>query len=135
MPFARISLARGKSRDYLRALSDQLHAALVESFDVPPNDRFQVIHQHDRDDIIFDPHYMDMDRSADLVYIALTTGKPRSTETKKRFFQTLARRLEANPGIRPDDIMVIISTSRRDEWSFGKGLAQMLEGATEEDIS
>jgi len=130
MPFARISLARGKPRDYLQALSDQLHAALVESFDVPPDDKFQVIHQHDSDDIVFDPHYMGMDRSADLVYIALTTGKPRSTATKKRFYQTLARRLQANPGIRPDDVMVIISTSQGDEWSFGKGLAQMAGDAS-----
>ncbi|HEU0230197.1 MAG TPA: tautomerase family protein [Burkholderiaceae bacterium] len=130
MPFARISLARGKSREYLRALSDELHAALVESFEVPADDKFQVIHQHDPEDMIFDPHYMGVDRSPDLVYITLTTGKPRSTETKKRFYQTLVRRLAARPGIRSDDVMVVISTSQRDEWSFGGGLAQMVEDAS-----
>lgn len=127
MPFARISLARGKSRDYLRALSDELHASLVASFDVPPDDKFQVIHQHDPDEMIFDPHYMGVDRSPDLVFITLTTGKPRSTETKRRFYKTLVDRLAARPGIRPDDVMVVINTAQRDEWSFGKGLAQMVE--------
>jgi len=46
MPFTRISLIKGKSPEYLQALSDSLHQALVEAFDVPPTDRFQVIHQH-----------------------------------------------------------------------------------------
>lgn len=130
MPFARISLARGKSRDYLRALSEELHAALVESFDVPQDDMFQVIHQHDPDEMVFDPHYMGVDRSADLVFITLTAGRPRSTQTKLRFYRTLADRLAARPGIRPDDVMVVISTSQRDEWSFGKGLAQLQESTS-----
>ncbi|HET8596180.1 MAG TPA: tautomerase family protein [Castellaniella sp.] len=130
MPFARISLARGKPREYLRMLSDELHAALVESFDVPVDDRFQVIHQHGPDELIFDRHYMDVDRSADLVYIVLATGRQRSTQTKQRFYRTLVERLAARPGIRPDDVMVVISSSGRDEWSFGKGLAQLVEDAS-----
>uniref|UniRef100_E6PQC7 4-oxalocrotonate tautomerase-like domain-containing protein n=1 Tax=mine drainage metagenome TaxID=410659 RepID=E6PQC7_9ZZZZ len=35
MPYARISLLKGKSLEYRRALSDNLHRALVEAFDVP----------------------------------------------------------------------------------------------------
>ena len=55
MPFARISLHRGKSVDYLQALSEGLHDALVESFEVPKTDRFQAIHQHEVGELIFDP--------------------------------------------------------------------------------
>lgn len=126
MPLARISLARGKSREYLKALSEELHAAMVESFEVPQDDMFQLIHQHDPDEMVFDPHYMGVDRSSDVVFITLATGRPRSTQTKLRFYRTLADRLAVRPGIRPDDIMVVISSSQRDEWSFGKGLAQLL---------
>ena len=45
MPFARISLLKGKSSEFLRALSDGVHAALVDALNVPPDDRFQAIHQ------------------------------------------------------------------------------------------
>ena len=38
MPFARISLHRGKSAEYLQALSQGLHDALVDSFEVPMAD-------------------------------------------------------------------------------------------------
>jgi phenylpyruvate tautomerase PptA (4-oxalocrotonate tautomerase family) len=47
MPFVRISLLKGKSPEYLRALSDGIHRALVEAFDVPPADRFHEIQQHE----------------------------------------------------------------------------------------
>ena len=52
MPFARISLRKGKSPEYLRALSDSLHQALVEAFEVPEADRFQLIHQHEPEELV-----------------------------------------------------------------------------------
>ncbi len=47
MPFVRISLLRGKTPDYLQSLSENVHRALTEAYDVPADDRFQAIHQHD----------------------------------------------------------------------------------------
>lgn len=129
MPFTRISLLRGKSPDYLRALSDSLHQALVESFEVPPDDRFQAIHQHAPGELVFDRHYLGGPRSDDFVLFAITAGKPRTTEVKQRFYKTLIARLAEAPGLRPEDVMVIITTTQRDEWSFADGEAQMIEAA------
>jgi phenylpyruvate tautomerase PptA (4-oxalocrotonate tautomerase family) len=53
MPYSRISLLKGKSPDYLRALADSLHAAMVEAFNVPEADHFQLIHQHEPYEMIF----------------------------------------------------------------------------------
>ena len=83
MPYARISLYRGKSPEYLKALSQGLHDALVESFKIPVADRFHVIHQHDVGEMIIDPNYLGGPRSNDYVLIAITGGKPRDTETKR----------------------------------------------------
>lgn len=129
MPFTRISLLRGKSPDYLRALSDSLHQALVESFEVPPDDRFQAIHQHDPGELMFDRHYLGGPRSDDFVLFAITAGKPRTTEVKRRFYKRLVERLAEAPGLRPEDVMVIITTTQRDEWSFAKGEPWMNEAA------
>ena len=79
MPFSRISLHRGKSPEYLRAGSDGRHRALVETFDVPADDRFQAIHQHEPGELIFDQSYLGGPRSDDFVLIAITAGRPRST--------------------------------------------------------
>jgi hypothetical protein len=40
MPLSRISLRKGRTPDYLQALSDSLHRALVEAFDVPRDERW-----------------------------------------------------------------------------------------------
>ena len=123
MPMSRISLLKGKSPDYLRALADSLHAAMVEAFNVPPTDRFQVIHQHEPHELIFDRDYESQGgpRSDDFVMIAITAGKPRTTETKQAFYRRLVERLAEAPGINPRDVLVVITTSLGDEWSFSGG--------------
>ena len=127
MPFSRITLLRGKSPAYLQALSDSLHSALVDTFLVPPTDRFQAIHQLERHELIFDRDYLAGPRSDDFVVIAIALGKPRDTATKQAFFAALVERLARAPGIRPEDVMVVLSTSTRDEWSLGNGKTQLLE--------
>ena len=74
MPMTRISLLKGKSIEYLRAISDSLHQALVDAFEVPPDDRFQVIHQHEPEELVFDRHYMGGPRSDDFVLFCITAG-------------------------------------------------------------
>ena len=132
MPFSRISLLKGKSPDYLRALSDSLHTALVEAFDVPEKDRFQIIHQHEPHELIFDRDYEGGPRSDDFVLIAITTGKPRTTAVKLAFYERLALRLAEAPGLRPEDVMVVVNTALGDEWSFGGGkpAASLLKAMT-----
>lgn len=121
MPYARISLLKGKSSEYIKALSDSVHQSLVEAFEVPADDRFQVIHQHERGELIFDTHYMGGPRSDDYVLICVTAGRLRSTQVKQSFYKCVVRLLRNSPGIRPEDVMVVINTTQADEWSFGSG--------------
>ncbi len=58
--------------------------------------------------------------------IAITAGKVRSTEVKKTFYRRLIALLGQSPGIRPEDIMIIITTTSSDEWSFSHGEASMI---------
>ncbi|MBU2838691.1 tautomerase family protein [Acidithiobacillus thiooxidans] len=121
MPYVRISLLKGKSPEYLKSLSDSLHRALVETFEVPADDRFQVIHQHERGELVFDKHYMGGPRSDNYVLICVTAGRQRSTKVKQGFYRHLVNLLQDSPGIRPEDVMVVINTTQADEWSFGSG--------------
>lgn len=124
MPLARVSLRKGKSIDYLRSLSNSLHQAMVETFDVPPDDCFQVFHQLDEAELVFNRSYLSAaPRTDNLVLIAITAGRIRSTDTKRAFYRRLAERLAIAPGIRPNDVMVIINTTQGEEWSFADGVA------------
>ena len=123
MPFTRISLLAGKSRDYIKAVTDSLDRALVECFDVPEHDRFVAIHQHQPEELIFDRNYRGGPRSDDFILFHITTGKARNDETKRRFYRRLVDLLANTPGIRPEDVMIIIANSTFEDWSFASGVS------------
>lgn len=125
MPFARISLNAGQSPDYLAAVSASVHKALVQAFDVPEDDCFQLIHQHAPGELIFNRHYRGGPRSDSFVLIHITAGRTRSAQTKKAFFRRVADALHASPGIRKQDVMVVISTTGMEDWSFANGEAAL----------
>lgn len=129
MPFARVSLRKGKPPAYVRAISDGLHRALVEAFEVPADDRFQAIHQHEPGELVFDRAYLGGPRSDDFVLIHLTAGRPRSAEIKEAFYRRLVEVLADAPGVRPEDVMVIVAQNRLEDWSFSGGVASMLRPA------
>ncbi|WP_028536486.1 tautomerase family protein [Paludibacterium yongneupense] len=125
MPYVRISLLEGKSADYLGSLSDTLHQAMVETFNVPAKDRFHIFHQLASEAFVFDREYMCGPRSDDFVLIAITTGRTRDAATRQAFFRRLADLLEIAPGIRRQDVMVVITNSEMGEWSFGDGVSAL----------
>jgi phenylpyruvate tautomerase PptA (4-oxalocrotonate tautomerase family) len=121
VPFTRISLLRGKSPEYLSAVSDNLQRALIEAFDVPAADRFQLIHQHAPGELVFDRDYLGGPRSDDFILFAVTAGRPRSAEVKQAFYKRLVALLAEAPGVRPEDVMVVITTTNPEDWSFSAG--------------
>ena len=122
MPFTRISLLAGKSPDYLKAVAQSLYEALVANFEVPENDNFQVFHQLQPGEMVFDRNYLGGPRSDDFIHFHITTGKPRALAVKQRFYRDLVRRLAVALGIRPEDVMIIIAQSTFEEWSFASGI-------------
>ncbi|MCC7635399.1 tautomerase family protein [Stenotrophomonas rhizophila] len=123
MPFTRISLLAGRSPAYLRALTDALDRALVDSFQVPPHDRFVAVHPHAPGELLFDRDYRGGPRSDQYVLFHITTGKPRSAATKAAFYRQLVDELERAPGIPAQDVMVVIAESGWEDWSFGGGIS------------
>jgi hypothetical protein len=136
MPFTRITLLKGKSPDYLRAVSEALDRAMVEAFDVPPNDKFQAFHQLEPGEFVFDRHYLGGPRSDDFILFDITGGKPRTTATKQAFYRRLVGLLGEKPGVRPEDVMIIFKTTGgREDWSFSDGEAWGVEAAGPESKS
>lgn len=127
MPFTRISLLAGKSPAHLAAISDGLDRAMVAAFEVPETDRFVAIHQHQPGELVFDRSYRGGPRSDDFVLFHITTGRNRSHETKQLFYADLVRRLAISPGIRPEDVMIVIANSTFEDWSFASGVSAAAE--------
>ena len=124
MPFTRIALRRGKSPEYRKAVLDNVYAAMRETFNVPEDDKFMVVSEHDEDQFLYGNHYLDIARSDDLVMIQLTVSNTRTVEQKKALFARIAERLGQNPGIRPQDVFINLVETAKENWSFGNGAAQ-----------
>ncbi len=124
MPLIRISLRRGRPAAETAAIVDGVYRALRDTFEVPDKDLFAVIHQHDADEFIFDPHYFGFQRSAGLVIVQLTVANTRGVTQKKQLYAAIAANLQRDPGLKPDDIFVNLVEVKREDWSFGGGIAQ-----------
>jgi len=117
-------MRKGTTAQYRKAIMDGIYAAMRESFNVPENDRFMLIHQHDEDEFDFSTNYLDIQRSDRLVFIQLTISNTRTIEQKKAFFAAIVARLTENPGLRPEDIFINLVEGIKENWSFGHGIAQ-----------
>jgi 4-oxalocrotonate tautomerase len=124
MPLARIDLPAGKPADYGRAVADVVYEAMIATLNAPKNDRFQVISQHTRDTLIIDPTYLGIERSADALIIQLTLNEGRTVEVKKAFYKAVADGLHERVGLRREDVFVNLVEVRKENWSFGNGIAQ-----------
>jgi phenylpyruvate tautomerase PptA (4-oxalocrotonate tautomerase family) len=129
MPLARISLRRGKPAAYLAAIRDGIYAALRETFDVPENDRFMLITQHDADEFDYSPSYLNIARSDDLVMIQITVSNTRSIAKKQALYRRIVERLSDNPGLRPEDVLINLVEVLPEDWSFGNGRASYVEAS------
>lgn len=124
MPLTRISLKRGKNPEYRRKLMEQVYKAMRETFDVPEDDRFMTITEHDDAGFAFGRSYLDIERSEDLVIIQLTVNNTRSLEQKKALYAAIVSRLGEAPGLRPEDVLIGLTEVPKENWSLGLGLAQ-----------
>ena len=124
MPLVRVSLRRGKSAAHRHAILDGIYRAMRATFDVPDEDRFMTITEHDEADFSYSRTYLGIDRSDDLVMIQLTVSNTRTVEKKQALFRQIAANLAADPGLRPEDVLINLVEVLPENWSFGHGIAQ-----------
>ena len=124
MPLVRIDLRRGKSSAYLTAVRNGIYAAMEESFSVPKNDRFMLVHQHDAEEFDYDPNYLGIARSDDLVIVQITCNGGRTVEQKQALYRGIAEKFSTDPGLRPEDVFINLVEVSKENWSFGNGIAQ-----------
>jgi 4-oxalocrotonate tautomerase len=124
MPLARIDLRRGKPPAYRKAICDGVYRALREIFNVPENDRFQIVGEHDSDNFMHADSYLGIAYTDDLVMIQITVSDTRNREQKQALFARIAALLAENPGLRKEDVFINLLECKTENWSFGNGIAQ-----------
>lgn len=123
MPLVRISLQHGRPADVRRAIADAVHQAMMDTIGVPADGRFQLINEHRPEDFIFDPNYRGVARSSGLVIVQIVLNTGRSVEIKKALYGRIADLLHERAGVRREDVLISLTETSRENWSFGNGEA------------
>ena len=77
--------------------------------------------EHPADGLIYDPTYLGIERSDDIVFIQITLNMGRSVEQKRVLYRRIAELLGKEPGVRPEDVLVNLVEVAKENWSFGNG--------------
>lgn len=135
MPLVRIELIKGRSETDLVAIGNAIHRALVECLNVPERDRFQVITEHSAGRLLYDTGYLGIERTDGIVFVQVFLSAGRTTEQKKAFYARVASLLASEASearVAPGDATIVLVENTREDWSFGRGVAQYLELPTEQ---
>ncbi|HAP14202.1 MAG TPA: tautomerase family protein [Afipia sp.] len=124
MPLVRIDLAKGKSAEHRKAIGEIIYTAMIETINVPADDKFQVITEHAPEDLNFPKSYLGIEYSKDIVFIQVTLNGGRTVEMKKAFYKRIADDLHAQLDIRREDVFINLVEVAKENWSFGNGIAQ-----------
>lgn len=120
MPLVTISILKGKSREYIKAIADGVNSAVIETMGFPDDDRYQIIHQ------LASECLQMQTREDDRVLMHLVMRAGRSNKAKQAFYKKVVENLSHRPGIQPANILISITENHDIDWSFKDGLAQFV---------
>ena len=120
MPLVNISILKGKSPEYIKAIADGINSAVIETMGFPDDDRYQIIHE-------LEPHCLQFqNRTEDRVMMHLIMRAGRSNKSKQAFYAKVVENLAADPGVDPANVLITIAGNHDIDWSFRDGIAQFV---------
>jgi 4-oxalocrotonate tautomerase len=125
MPLVRINHPAGKPAGFRSAISRGVYRAMLDTFSVPTDDDFQVLSESGPGTEMVRPQqYLGITYSDDLTFIQITCNDTRTVEQKKALYAAIADNLTRDPGLRREDILINLVEVKKENWSFGNGIAQ-----------
>jgi phenylpyruvate tautomerase PptA (4-oxalocrotonate tautomerase family) len=120
MPLVTVTVVKPKSPAFKSAILEAVHLALVAS-GVPEKDRFHRVLELDEADFRYDASYPDaaVARTKDFILVLLSVG--RSVKVKRKILADLVNGLRRDPGIDPENVMVVFQETQWENWSFAGG--------------
>jgi len=115
MPLVNISLRKGRSTSDKKALSDAVHEALVETFQIPEGDRNHRFFEFTEDDF-----EIPEGKTEHYTIIELTVFSGRSIEAKRKLYQAIVTKLRTI-GIPPTDVIIILQEPPSENWGIRGG--------------
>jgi 4-oxalocrotonate tautomerase len=126
MPLITINITEGMTDFAIDQLQDTIHTCFVKAWNIPENGGFYIINERAKSRMRISRTMWGINRSEHPPLLLQITSSPRSKESKVELFRLLAEELEKQ-GIQKEDLFISISPTQREDWSFGNGVAQLLQ--------
>jgi phenylpyruvate tautomerase PptA (4-oxalocrotonate tautomerase family) len=128
VPLVHIHVIDGRrTPDELRHLCDVVQGVMRRDFAAPENDRYQLVTAHPAGSIIVEDSGLGFTRTNDVIVIEIT-HQGRTREQKIAMYHAMAQALSESTGLNPNDLIISLTENHREDWSFGAGAAQFLDG-------
>ncbi|HET9127646.1 MAG TPA: tautomerase family protein [Propionibacteriaceae bacterium] len=120
MPLITVNLQKGTTPDQRRAISDGIHAAMIDVLKVPADDQFHVFNELDGTTMIYQPTAFGRPRSERMMFIQLYFNE-RSDDVKAQLFAAIVSNLAERAGLSEDDVaLMVVETGRANWWASGR---------------
>lgn len=127
MPIVRVDIIKNPDSSYIGKIGKIVYQAMRTAINVPDKDNFQVLNEHDRDHFVYDPEYLGIQRTERTVIIQITLNEGRTVDQKKALYKTIADELSQQLSIPKGDVFISLVEVKKENWSFGNGIAQYAE--------
>ncbi|HDX9577739.1 TPA: tautomerase family protein [Bacillus pseudomycoides] len=130
MPFVNVYYPEGLlNKEELKKVSNSIHRSLIECFEVPENDYFQMFFPYQSNLFFYDPYYLleeKKKRTEKIMHVSITCGPGRTINQKKGLYQSISKAISNQLKISTTDIFITLNEIPAENWSFGQGVAQMV---------
>jgi 4-oxalocrotonate tautomerase len=121
VPLVNITLREGTPPEYRKAIADGIHRAMVESLEIPEDDRFELVHEQAPENMLHDPVFFGVERSDQSLFIQIFINV-RPLAQKQALYATIVQNLTRNPGVGKADIFIgLVEVAPENWWADARG--------------
>ncbi|MBA2742835.1 MAG: tautomerase family protein [Chthoniobacterales bacterium] len=119
MPFNKLHVPRTLRVETCHAINDLLHASLVETCGVNPDDYFCLVSRYVQEDMILHPTFMGRRDPSSTIVIEIALLAGRSDDQKEAFYSDIRRRLR-EIDFNPNNAIIFLIENSPIDWSFSE---------------
>lgn len=131
MPFVHVYYPEGQlKKEELKKVSNRIHHSLFEHFNIPEDDYFQMYLPYPSNQFFYDPHYLlegEEKRTEKMIHVSITCAPGRTINQKRKLYQSISEAFDNLLGFSTTDIFITLNETAAENWSFGQGIAQMVD--------
>lgn len=137
MPFVNVYYPEGLlNKEEIKIISHTIHHSLIEQFKIPEDDYFHICLPYPSEQFFYDPSYLlegGYKRSNKMIHISITCAPGRTINQKKNLYQSISKAIFNQLNISTADVFITLNESSVENWSFGQGIAQMVNTKEEKE--